>query len=255
MTKPLANKVALVTGASKGIGRAIAIRFARDGATVLVNYASDKTGAEKTAQEITSSDGKAFAIQGDLSTLPNIKKMFSETDLILKNNNLKKIDILVNNAGIFPMGELETTSEEIYDRIFDINVKGLFFTTQEAVKRMNRGGRIINISSVAAHLASTGLCAYGASKAAVDQLTTNFAEELGRKYGITVNSIRPGLIRTEGTSAMHEDKELVQRLSDQTALGRIGEPEEIASIAAFLASDDARWVTGETIEGSGGHYL
>ena len=255
MTKPLKDKTALVTGASKGIGRATAIRLAHDGACVLVNYASDKAGAEKTVADIAKNGGRAFAIHGDLSELGHIKKMFSVIDLTMKNNNLKNIDILVNNAGIFPSGSLEDTTEETFDRIFSINVKGLFFTTQETVKRMPKGGRIINISSVVARLASTGLCAYGASKAAVDILTLNFAEELGRKKGINVNSIRPGLIRTEGTSGMTHDAELVKHITQHTALGRLGEPEDVADAIAFLAGPDSRWVSGQTLETSGGHYL
>ena len=255
MTKPLENKTALVTGASKGIGKATALRLARDGAAVLVNYSSDKSGAEKVVAEIIKNGGKGFAVHGDLSKLENIKKMFSEIDLIFKNNSLKNINILVNNAGVFPAGDLESTTEETFDHIFDINVKGLFFTTQEAVKRMAQGGRIINISSVVARLASSGLCAYAASKAAVDSLTMSLADELGRKKGIHVNSVRPGLIKTEGTSGMTQDAELVDHITKLTALGGIGEPEDIANTIAFLAGPDARWVSGKTIEVSGGYYL
>lgn len=255
MTKPLENKTALVTGASKGIGKATALRLARDGAAVLLNYSSDKAGAEKVAEEIVKNGGKAFAVHGDLSKLANIKKMFSDIDLILSNNKLKNINILVNNAGIFPGGDLETTTEETFDRIFNINVKGLIFTTQEAVKRMEQGGRIINVSSVVARMASSGLCAYAASKAAVDSLTLSFADELGRKKGINVNSVRPGLIRTEGTSGMTQDADLVKHITKMTALGDVGEPEDIANTIAFLAGPDARWVSGKSIEVSGGYYL
>jgi 3-oxoacyl-[acyl-carrier protein] reductase len=254
MTTSLQNKTALVTGASKGIGRATAERLGRDGAFVIVNYASDKSGAEATVKSITSKGGKAVALQGDISTVANIQKMFKEIAEILKKEKLKTLDILVNNAGVFPMGTLFDTKEEDFDKIFDVNVKGLFFTTQEAVKLMGEGGRVINISTTLTRVGSNSMLAYAASKGAVDILTRDMAMALGPK-GITVNAVNPGLTRTEGTAGFTTDNATVQMFADKTALGRLGEPQDIADVIAFLANDNSRWVTAQSIEASGGYHL
>lgn len=251
---PLQNKSALVTGASKGIGRASAERLAKDGAFVIVNYAHDKDGAEATVKSITSKGGKAVALPGDLSDVAKIRKMFGEIDSILKSQGLKTLDILVNNAGVYPMGTLEDTTEETFDKVFDVNVKGLFFTTQEAVKRMGSGGRVINVSTTLTRVGSNSMLVYAASKGAVDILTRDFALALGPK-GITVNAINPGLVRTEGTAGMTADEGNMKRFAGATALGRIGEPKDIADVIGFLANDNARWVTAQTIEASGGYHL
>lgn len=255
----LQNKSALVTGASKGIGRAAALRLARDGAFVILNYAQDKAGAEAAVAAITKAGGKAAALQGDISTLKNIKTLFEGVDRLLKDNGFKALDILVNNAGVYPVGTLEETTEENFDRTFAVNVKGLFFTTQEAVKRMGRdkngwGGRIINISTTLTRVGSNSMLAYSASKGAVDILTRDMAIALGPK-GITVNAVNPGLIRTEGTSGMTANDDTVKFFAGQTALGRIGEPDDIAGLIAIIANDDARWVTAQVIEASGGYHL
>jgi len=253
-TLPLQNKTALVTGGSKGIGRAVALRLARDGAFVMISYASDKKGADETVQAITSKGGRAVALQGDVSRHYNIKRLFVDVTKAIKDNSFKGLDILVNNAGIYPMGTLEDTTEEDFEKTLNVNVKGVFFCTQEAVKMMGEGGRIINISTTLTRVGTTNMMAYAASKGAVDVLTRDLAMALGPK-GITVNAINPGLIRTEGTSKMTADNENMKKFSDETALGRIGEPGDVADIAAFLANDNARWVTAQRIEASGGYHL
>lgn len=254
MTKPLQNKLALVTGASKGIGKAIALRLAGDGAAVIVNYSSDKTGADSVVQAITKSGGKAYVLHGDLSKVANIRKMFTEVDSIMKSHGAKTLDVLVNNAGVFPMGGLEDGTEETFDKIFNLNVKGLFFVTQEASKRLSEKGRIVNISSVVTRIAVPSLGIYNASKGAVDILTRDFAAVLGVR-GITVNAVHPGITATEGTSGMIADKDVIDWYKKDTALGRIGEPRDIADVVGFLCSDDARWVTAQGIEASGGQHL
>ncbi len=255
MTKPLQNKVALVTGASKGLGKAIALRLAKDGAAIIVNYASDKAGAEGVVQAITKDGGKAYAVQGDVSKVENIRKMFSDIDGVLKTHGAKSLDILVNNAGIFPQGGLEDATEETFDNVFNINVKGLFFTTQEAVRRMAKGGRIVNISTgLTRFTAAPMLTIYSASKGAVDILTRDFAATLGGR-GITVNAVHPGLTATEGTSGMTSNKDMVGHIVSGTALGRLGQPDDIADVVGFLCSNDARWTTAQHIEASGGVHL
>ena len=254
MTKALQNKVALVTGASKGLGKAIALRLARDGAAVIVNYASDKAGAEGVVQAITKDGGKAYALQGDVSKVAAIKKMFTEIDGILKTHGAKSLDILVNNAGVFPMGGLEDATEETFDKIFNTNVKGLFFTTQEAAKRLSNGGRIVNISTGLTRFTAPPLALYSASKGAVDIMTRDFAATLGAR-GITVNAVHPGLTATEGTSGMTSNKDMVGDVISGTALGRLGQPDDIADAVAFFCSNDARWTTAQHLEASGGVRL
>lgn len=250
----LHGKSALITGASKGIGKAAALRLAADGAFVIVNYASDQKGAEHTVASITRAGGKAVILQGDVSNLTDIKKMFTQVDALLAAASHKTLDILVNNAGVYPTGSLFDTTEEDFDKIFNVNVKGLFFTTQEAQKRMGDGGRIINISTALTRFASNSMVAYSASKGAVEIMTRDMAQALGSK-GITVNAINPGMIRTEGTADMTGNSETVEKISRQTALGRIGEADDISGIIAFLASDQSRWVTAQKIEASGGYHL
>ena len=251
MTQKLANKVAIVTGASKGIGAACALELAREGAYVVVNYATSKEGADRVVTEICKMGGKAAAIQADLSKPDDIKKLFTET---LKA--FGKIDILVNNAGIYEAATLEEVTLEHYNKTFNLNVMGLLFACQEAVKCFgNAGGNIINVSSIASTLCAPPYMVYNATKAAVDALTKTLAKELGSKK-IRVNSINPGMIETEGTHAAGiMDGELRKQFEPHIPLGRIGQPEDLTKAFIYLASDDSSWVTGECLVISGGLWM
>lgn len=253
MEKPLKGKIALVTGASKGIGKAAALRLGHEGAAVIVNYASDRDGAHNVAQLIRTAGGMAVALQGDVGKVVNIRRMFAEVDGILKGWGAKTFDILVNNAGVFPMGGPADATEEVVDQMFGVNVKGLFFMTQEAVKRMAGGGRIVNVSSVLTRAADPALGIYCASKGAVDIMTRDFAAHLGPR-GITVNSVQPGRTVTDGTAA-RRSQEVLDRIAGNTALKRIAYPDDIADAIAFLCGHDARWVTACRLEVSGGYRL
>lgn len=247
----LSGKVAVVTGASKGIGAAIAERLGREGANVVVNYASDKAGAEKVAAKIEREGSKAVVVQADVSKKGDIQKLFREATAAFK-----KIDILVNNAGIYEFRPLEAVDENHFHRLFDLNVLGLVLTTQEAIRHMNgEGGSIINISSVVAKTPGAGAALYSATKGAVDVITRTLALELGSRK-IRVNSLSPGFTDTEGVrSSKDVDKSFKDLAVARTPLGRIGTGEDIAGAAAFLASDDSAWVTGETLLAGGGIRL
>ncbi len=244
--KRLENKVAVVTGASKGIGAEIARRLASEGASVVVNYASSRAGADKVVKEIEDNGGKAVAIQADVSKKADIVKLFADA-----KKAFGKIDILVNNAGMYKWLPLEEITEEHFHEQFNLNVLGLLLTTQEAVKHFDTaGGAIVNISSVVSTFAPPGAAVYSATKGAVDTLTKCLAKELGPRK-IRVNSVNPGAVKTEGTEAF-EDPEFFKRIEAMTPLGRIGNPHDIAPVVAYLASDEASWVTGETWVCSGG---
>jgi 3-oxoacyl-[acyl-carrier protein] reductase len=244
----LSGKVAVVTGASKGIGAAIAKHLAEEGASVIVNYASSKAGAEKVVDEITGKGGKAMAVQADVAKKADIERLFAET-----KKAYGAIDILVNNAGVYEFGNLEDVTEEHFHRQFNLNVLGLILSTQAAVKQFNsNGGSIINISSVASTATPAGGAVYSATKAAVDAVTKALAKELGPRK-IRVNAINPGMVETEGThTAGIIESDFHKQVESQTPLGRIGQPGDIASAAAFLASSDSDWLTGETIVIAGG---
>jgi len=246
--KKLAGKTAVVTGASKGIGAAIAKQLAADGAAVVVNYASSKAGADQVVAAITGSGGKAIAVQGDVSKAADIQRLFTET-----KKAFGPTDILVNNAGIYEFGALEQITEEHFHKQFNLNVLGLILTTQEALKNFNpAGGSVINISSVVGVNPLPNAAVYSATKAAVDAVTKSLAKELGPKK-VRVNSINPGMIETEGAhGAGFIGGDFQQQVVTQTPLGRIGQPQDIATVAAFLASADAGWITGETFLTSGG---
>jgi 3-oxoacyl-[acyl-carrier protein] reductase len=250
ITKKLAGKVAVVTGASKGIGAAIATHLAAEGASVVVNYASSKSGADKVVAEITAAGGKAIAVQGDVSKRADIGKLFSET-----KKAFGQVDILVNNAGVYEFGPLENVTEEHFHKQFNLNVLGLLLTTQEAVKHFTpAGGSIVNISSVAGPHPVANASVYSATKGAVDSITKSLAKELGPKK-IRVNSLNPGMIETEGVHAAgFIGSDFQKQIVAQTPLGRIGQPDDTAKVAVFLASDDSGWVTGETLLVSGGNY-
>jgi 3-oxoacyl-[acyl-carrier protein] reductase len=243
----LAGKVAVVTGASKGIGAAIAKGLAAAGAAVVVNYASSKEGAERVVAEITGSGGKAIAVQGDVSKAADVQQLFAET-----KKAFGTLDVLVNNAGVYQFAPLAEVTEAEFHRQFNTNVLGLILATQEAVKHFGEhGGNVINISSVATRLGLPGSTVYAATKGAVDVITHVHSKELGPK--IRVNSINPGGVETEGAHAMGMiGSDMETQMVAQTPLGRIGQPDDIASIAVFLASADAGWLTGETLVASGG---
>jgi len=247
MGKKLEGKVAVVTGSSKGIGAEIAEELANNGATVVVNYASSKAGADKVVEKIKSKGGKAIAIQANIANHEDIKKLFSEA-----SKKFGKVDILVNNAGVYEFAPIEKITAEHYDKMFDLNVKGLLLATQEALKYFGKSGSIVNISSVASELALGEASVYSASKAAVDAITKSLSKELGPK-NIRVNSINPGMIETEGihTSGLIEG-DFRDFVESKTPLGRIGKTTDIAPAVVFLVSDDASWITGETLFITGG---
>ena len=244
----LANKVALVTGASKGIGAGIAKALAADGASVVVNYASSKEGADKVVAEIKSKGGKAVAVQGDVSKQADISKLFAET-----KKAFGRLDVLVNNAGVYEFAPLGDVTEAQFHRMFDLNVLGLILSSQEALKYFGpEGGSIINIGSVASSSNPPMASVYTATKGAVDSVTRTLSKELGPKK-IRVNSINPGMVETEGVhTAGVIGSDLHKQIESQTPLGRIGQPQDIAPVAVFLASDDSSWLTGELILAGGG---
>ncbi|MEJ0088849.1 MAG: glucose 1-dehydrogenase [Limisphaerales bacterium] len=245
----LAGKVAVVTGASKGIGAAIAKDLAAEGASVVVNYASSKTGADKVVAEITNAGGKAVAVQGDVAKKADIDRLFAET-----KKAFGKLDILVNNAGIYEFAPIEQLTEEHFHKQFNLNVLGLLLTTQEALKYFTpAGGNVINISSLVSTLAPPNGSVYSATKGAVDTITASLAKELGARK-IRVNAVRPGLVETEGTvSSGFTEGEFHDQYVKNAPLGRIGRPQDIAAAVTYLASDDSSWVSGETLLVSGGH--
>ena len=249
MSSPkLANKVALVTGASKGIGASIAKHLAAAGASVVVNYASSKAGADKVVAEITAAGGKAVAIQGDVSKPADITRLLAETKAAYG-----QLDILVNNAGVYEFAPLEAVTPELFHRQFDINVLGLLLTTQAAVPLFPAtGGSVINISSIVGKNAIAGSSVYSATKAAVDSITRVLSTELGAKK-IRVNSINPGMVETEGVhTAGFAESDFRKKIEADTPLGRIGQVTDIAPAAVFLASDDSVWLSGESIVIAGG---
>jgi len=244
----LSAKVAVVTGASKGIGAGIAKALAAEGAAVVVNYASAKSDADKVVDEISKKGGTAIAVQANVAKKSDVKQLFAATE-----RALGKIDILVNNAGVYEFVPVEEVTEQQFHRMFDTNVLGLLLVTQEALKHFNaNGGSIVNIGSLASSLTPPTGVVYNATKGAVDAVTRTLAKELGPKK-IRVNSINPGVVKTEGSIAGgFMEGDFVKTLAAQTPLGRVGEPADIAPAAVFFASDDANWITGETLLIAGG---
>jgi len=244
----LAGKVAVVTGASKGIGASIAEHLAAEGASVVVNYASSKAGADGVVKRIQDKGGKALAVQGDVSKPDEIKKVFAET-----KKAFGKLDVLVNNAGVYEFRPLEAITPDHFHKQFDLNVLGLLLTTQEAVNLIGpAGGSIINISSIVGPMPVQQAAVYSATKAAVDAVTVSLSKELGPKK-IRVNSLNPGMVETEGLhTAGFAESDFRKMLESQTPLGRIAQPEDIARAAVFFASDEAGWVTGQTLILAGG---
>ena len=247
----LAGKVAVVTGASKGIGAAIARKFGAEGANVVVNYATDKAGAEKVVKDIEAVGSKAIAVKANVAEVQDIDLLFAET-----KKAFGKIDILVNNAGVYEFRPLEEVDEQHFRKHFDLNVLGLLLTTKAAVRNINGdGGAIINLSSIASKTPPPGSAVYSATKGAVDVITRTLAQELAPKK-IRVNTLAPGVTDTEGVRAMPQDgPEFRNYAISRTPLGRVGTGDDIASAALFLASDDSRWITGEEILVGGGIRL
>ena len=247
-TKKLAGKVAIVTGASKGIGASIAQHLAAEGAAVVVNYASSKAGADQVVGEITRHGGKAIAVKADVGKKADIDRLFAES-----KKTFGQLDVLVNNAGIYEFSPLEGVTEEHFHKQFNLNVLGLLLTTQEGVKHFGpSGGSVINISSSASTLTPPNTSLYSATKGAVDAITRSLAKELGPRQ-IRVNAINPGMVETEGvrSAGLHES-DFRKQLESQTPLGRIGQVRDIAPTAVFLASSDSGWITGETFIITGG---
>jgi 3-oxoacyl-[acyl-carrier protein] reductase len=248
MSKKLEGKVAVVTGASKGIGAGIAKALADEGAAVVVNYSSSKQGADRVVADISGRGGKAIAVQGDVSKQADIERLFSEA-----KKAFGRIDILINNAGFYEFAPLEEVTEDLFHRHFNLNILGLLLTTKEAVKHMGpEGGSIINIGSIASTLRPPNSTLYTASKAGVDAITGVLAKELGPRK-IRVNSISPGMIETEGAHAGgFVGSDFQKMVETQAPLGRVGQPDDIAPTAVYLASADSKYMTGETLLVSGG---
>ncbi len=243
----LKGKVAVVTGASKGIGAAIAKSLAGAGASVVVNYASSKTGADTVVADITATGGKAVAVGGDVSKSTEAQGII---DAAIKNYG--HLDILVNNSGVYEFAPIEAITESQFHRLFNINVLGLLLTTQAAAKHLGEGGSVINIGSAISRLTPPGTAVYTATKGAVDMITGVLSKELAAKK-IRVNSINPGIVETEGTHAAgFSGSDMERGLVAQTPLGRVGQPRDVANVAVFLASDDSGWITGEHLLASGG---
>ena len=248
MSKKLAGKVAVVTGASKGIGAAIAKHLADEDAAVVVNYSSSKEAADKVVSEITKHGGKAVAVQADVSKQADIERLFAET-----KKAFGRLDILINNAGVYEFAPLEAVTEQSFHKMFNLNVLGLILSSQQAAKYFGpEGGSIVNISSVASQLAPPYGAVYSATKAAVDAVTKSLSKELGPRK-IRVNAINPGMVLTEGVHAGGiAGSDFQKQMESRTPLGRIGDVGDVAPAAVFLASPDASWISGETLVIAGG---
>ena len=247
MSKKLAGEVAVVTGASKGIGASIAKHLAAEGAAVVVNYASSREGADRVVAEIAANGGKALAVKADVSRLADVEHLFAET-----KKAFGRLDILVNNAGVYEFSPIEGVTEQHFHRLFDLNVLGLILASREGAKYFGpEGGSIVNISSLASHGVPNG-SVYSATKAAVDAVTRSLAAELGPRK-IRVNAINPGMVITERVQAAGiEHTDFRKQMEARTPLGRIGQVEDVAPAAVFFASSDAAWITGETLVIAGG---
>ncbi len=249
MTKPLSGRTALVTGASRSIGRAVALRLARDGARVAVHYGSNGAAAGETLAAIRDAGGEAFALQAELTDGTAIEAAFTAFD-----RQAEGLDILVNNAGIADRGATAAMPEAAFDRLFAINVKAVWLVTAHALARLRDGGRIVNLGTALTRAVLPGLAAYSATKGAVETLTLHWAAEFGPR-GITVNSVSPGAVDTDMNADWLKAEEGRAFIAGQQALGRVGEAADIAEVVAFLAGPDGRWLTGQRLEASGGWKL
>ncbi|KPN96075.1 SDR family oxidoreductase [Lysinibacillus sp. ZYM-1] len=253
--KSLEGKIVLVTGASRGIGRAIAKRLAQDGALVAIHFGRNKAAAYQTTSEIESNGGKAFSIEAELNSISGVTKLIEQLEQELqKRVGTSNIDILVNNAGIGTQGTIENTTEEIFDEILAVNIKAPFFLIQQALPRLREQFRIINISSAEVRLGLTGSIAYGLSKGALNTMTLPLAKHLGER-GITVNTIMPGYTKTDINTKLLDNPEIRKFATESSVFNRIGQVEDIADAVAFLASSESRWITGQILDVSGGFRL
>lgn len=246
----LSGKAALVTGASGGIGRAIALRLAGAGATVAVHYSSSRARAEETLAQVQAQGGKGFVVGADLTTMAGIDALFAGLDA----GGMDRLDVLVNNAGVGKMGTLAETDEALFDRQMALNVKAPFFVSKKALERFNDGGAIVNISSMVSIAAYPGCIAYALGKAALNSFTTSLAADLGPRR-IRVNAITPGATMTDFINDLVASPQFVEAITGMTALGRIADPDDIARVALFLASHDGSWITGQVLQASGGMHL
>ena len=251
----LGGKVALVTGASRGIGRAIALRLAREGAFTVIHYRHEEASAQALVEEIEGASGAAWAIQADLGTMTGIERLVRGLEKgLLERLGSTGLDILINNAGIASQGTLGETTEAAFDEVFAVNVKAPFFLLQALVPRLRDGGRIINLSSLVTRMAYPPEAAYAMTKGAIDTLSLLLAKELGPR-GITVNALAPGVIDTDMNAQLLSDSGNRRYVESLSALGRVGTVEEVADAAAFLAGPDSRWITGQYLDVSGGSFL
>jgi NAD(P)-dependent dehydrogenase (short-subunit alcohol dehydrogenase family) len=251
----LIGKTALVTGGGRGVGRAIAERLGEHGAVVAVHYGFNAEAADETVSSIRKAGGKAFAVQSDLGTDGCAETLWSAFDAQVREHAERPgVDILVNNAGVTPYEEIEQVTAESYDKVFAINTRAPFFVVREGLSRMRDGGRIINITSGSSRIAMPGIVAYGMTKAALDNLTLSLAKHLGGR-NITVNGVALGYVDTDMTAWLHDAPDMMQFAKGVSVFGRLGQPDDVAGVVAFLSSDDARWVTACLIDASGGSGL
>ncbi|MCX4696131.1 SDR family NAD(P)-dependent oxidoreductase [Streptomyces sp. NBC_01408] len=252
----LEGKTALVTGGSRGIGRAVAERLARDGALVALTWARDEAAAQEVVERIRKDGGRAFTLHAELGRHGDAAALWAAYDTLIGGHAPgRDVDIIVNNAGIARSADLSSLTEDGFDEVFAVNVRAPFFIVRDGLERLRDGGRIINVSSGAAHLAMPEAIAYGATKSALDNFTRNLAQQLGAR-GITANSVAPGIIDTDVNAAWLRGNPAAEaHAASLAALGRVGRPEDVADVVAFLASDDARWVTGKVIDATGGSGL
>ncbi|MEV3958897.1 MULTISPECIES: SDR family NAD(P)-dependent oxidoreductase [Streptomyces] len=252
----LTGRTALVTGGSRGIGRAIAERLAADGATVAVHYGRNAAAADEVVEGIRAKGGTAFTVHAELGVEGDVATLWESFDRQVRQHATSTgLDILVNNAGVTPRGEIDETTAEAFEEAVAVNMRAPFFLTQQGLKRLRDGGRIVNVSSGATRIALTDIIAYAMTKGAIDAFSLTLAKALGPR-GITVNSVAPGIIDTDINASWLRGNEAAERsAAELSALGRVGRPEDVADVVAFLASDDARWVTGQILDATGGSQL